>query len=140
MSDFRYDRLIEIKEKLLDQKKRHLEAALIAVQETHVKIEEVEKAIDNTYHEMTSGCYFGKEMSTMIDHISFLDNSKIKLSEEKKEKQEYVEIVRKELWDLEMDLKMLDKLRSKILSATKKAHSKKEQKLMDEIALRLEGH
>jgi flagellar export protein FliJ len=139
MSDFRYDRLMEIKEKLLDQKKRHLESALIAVQETHAKIDEVEKAIDNTYHEMTSGCYFGKEMSTMIDHLNFLDKSKIQLVEEKKERQQYVEIVRKELWDLEMDLKMLDKLKSKILSAVKKARSKKEQKQMDEIALRIEG-
>jgi flagellar export protein FliJ len=140
MSDFRYDRLMEVKEKLLEQKQGNLEAALIAVQETLTKISEVENRISDTYHEMTTRCLYGKEMSTMIDHIAFLDSTKIQLIEEKNEKQGFVELVRKELWELEVDLKMLEKLKSKILNTIKKTRSKKEQKLMDELALRTAEH
>jgi flagellar export protein FliJ len=140
MSDFRYDRLMEVKEKLLEQKQRNLEAALLAVQETITKISDVDKRILNTYHDMTTRCLYGKEMTTMIDHITFLDSTKTQLIEEKKERQTIIEIVRKELWDLEMDLKMLEKLKSKNLAIIKKARNKKEQKLMDELALRIEGH
>jgi flagellar export protein FliJ len=131
---------MEVKERLLEQKQRDLEAALIAVQETLTKINEVDNGISETYHEMTTRCLYGKEMSTMIEHIAFLDNSKIQLIEEKKERQAFVENARKELWELEVDLKMLEKLKSKILNTIKKARSRKDQKLMDELALRVERH
>jgi flagellar export protein FliJ len=138
MSDFRYSRLMEVKEKLLEKKQEELEAALAAVEAVTTEIETTESQIVCTYSEMTTRCLYGKELSTLIDHVAFLDKKKLALVEERKNREAHVEKLRKDLIDLEIDIKMLEKLKSRILTTVRKAKNKKDQKLMDELALRIE--
>jgi flagellar export protein FliJ len=139
MSDFRYERLMEVKDKLLQHKQRELEAASVAVQTIVEEIAKIGQESTNTYSELTGRCLTGKEVSVLIGYITYLDKQKVVLSEEKKRREGYVESLRRELLNLEIELKMLEKLKTKTLQTIKKAANKKEQKLMDELALRTEG-
>jgi flagellar export protein FliJ len=53
--------------------------------------------------------------------------------------QETVDFLREELYEFARELKMLAKLQEKVNKAFKKSENRREQKLLDEMALRLEG-
>jgi flagellar export protein FliJ len=139
MSDYRYGRLMEVKEKLLEQKQTELDVALTALGAVVDQIDAVSRETGRTYDEMTARCLTGKELSVLVDYMAYLDLRKADLHNEKTRIQERLAAIRKELCDLEVELKMLEKLKSKALQIIKKARKKKEQKLMDELALRVEG-
>jgi flagellar export protein FliJ len=138
MSDYRYGRLMEVKEKLLEQKQTELDVAVTALGAVVDQIDAVIHETGRTYDEMTARCLTGKELSVLVDYMAYLDMRKADLHTEKVRIQEHLEAIRKELCDLEVELKMLEKLKSKALQIIKKARKKKEQKLMDELALRVE--
>jgi len=50
-----------------------------------------------------------------------------------------VSTIRQELLALEMELKILEKLKAKALQAARKVRNRKEQRVMDDLALRIEG-
>jgi flagellar export protein FliJ len=138
MSNFRYSRLIEVKEILLDQKQQALEATLSEIGGLTAELREVELQIGATYDQMGARCLYGKELSTMIDHVGFLDRKKALLMSDRAKARSHAETLRKELMDLEIDLKMFEKLETKLIKTANKIQSKKDQKLMDELALRVE--
>jgi flagellar export protein FliJ len=139
MSDFRYNRLIEVKEKLLDHKKEELDGASIALRAVLENITRVEREVVNTYDHLTGRCITGNELSVLTGYLSYLDKEKDDLNSEKIVREKRVTILRQELPNLEVERKMLEKLKFKTLQTIKKARNKKEQKLMDELALRSEG-
>jgi flagellar export protein FliJ len=139
MSEFRYQRLLEIKGKLLEHKQTDLEIAIASVVAVAEQIRDVEKEIVETYYPLTTRCLTGKELTELVDYISYLDLKKAGLREEKRTREEKVALLRTELLALEIELKVLEKLRFKALQAIKKAQNKKDQKLMDELALRRSG-
>jgi flagellar export protein FliJ len=139
MSNFRYSRLMEIKEKFLEQKQRDLEATLTTIEAVTAELSKVEEEVTMTYSEMTARCFYGKELSSMIDHVALLDRRKGLLLQERATEESKADSLRKDLMDIEIDLKMLEKLKTNIVKAESKTQSKKDQKLMDELALRMDG-
>jgi len=139
MSDFRYDRLLEVKEKLLEHKQSELEIAIASVAAIVSDIEKVEKETADTYDQITSRCLTGKELSILTGYLSYLDERKASLYEEKEKRETRVSTIRRELQALEMELKILEKLKAKALQAARKVRNRKEQRVMDDLALRIEG-
>jgi flagellar export protein FliJ len=139
MSEFRYNRLLEVKEKLLEHKQTELEVAVASVAAVVSDIEKVEKETAVTYDQITSRCLTGKELSILTGYLSYLDERKASLHEEKEERETRVSTIRQELQTLEIELKILEKLKAKALQAVRKARNRKEQRVMDDLALRIEG-
>jgi len=136
MSDFRYSRLIEVKEKLLDHKKTELDSACISLKIVVEEITGVDEDAVRTYAYLTEKCITGNELSVLTGYLSYLDKRKNVLNLEKIEREYRITALQQELLDLEIERKMLEKLKFKTLQMIKKASNKKEQKLMDELALR----
>jgi flagellar export protein FliJ len=129
-----------VKQKLLEQKHRELEDASAAVKRIINEIEALRQETSKSYDYMSTGrCFTGKELSALVGYIAFLDTKIADLNIEKQRREDRVSSVRVQLYDLGIELKMLQKLESKTLQIIRKAHNKKEQKLMDELALRVEG-
>ena len=139
MSEFRYNRLLEVKEKLLEHKQTELEIAVASVAAVVSDIEKVEKETAVTYDQITSRCLTGKELSILTGYLSYLDERKAGLRKEKEERETRVSTIRQELQALEIELKILEKLKAKALQAARKAANRKEQRVMDDLALRIEG-
>jgi flagellar export protein FliJ len=81
----------------------------------------------------------GEQFSLLIGHLAYLDGKKAAMREEKEKTDERISAVRRELLGLTMEVKMFEKLKVKALQAAKIAAHRKEQKMMDDLALRVEG-
>ena len=139
MSDFRFQRLMEIKEKLLEHKQRELEIAMAALAALEREALAIQKEIDEGYNDMLARCITGKEFSLLVGYLAYLDDKKATAVDEKQKADERMSVLRAELAALAIELKMLEKLKSKALRAARKAGNRKEQKIMDDMALRIEG-
>lgn len=138
MSEFRYSRLLEVKEKLLEHKQSELEIAIASVAAVVSQIEKVERETADTYDQLTSRRLTGRELSMITGYLSYLDGRKAALFKEKEERENCVSTLRGELRALEIELKILEKLKAKALQAARKARNRKEQRVMDDLALRIE--
>ncbi len=139
MSSFRFGRLIEIKEKLREHKQGELENATAASGALMRGILAVEEEIADRYNGMISRCMTGEEFAFLIGHLAYLDGKKAAMTEEKHTTDKRVNALRRELLGLTMELKMFDKLKLKALQAARTAVHRKEQKMMDDLALRSKG-
>jgi flagellar export protein FliJ len=139
MSEFRYGRLMEVKEKLLEHKERELDVALSALSATIAQIDKVQQETARTYNDMTAKCLTGNELAVLVGCLVRLDVKKGGLNDERSSIESHIKMIRTELYDLNTELKMLEKLKSRTLQTIRKIRNKKEQKLMDEIAQRAEG-
>ena len=139
MSEFRYNRLLEVKEKLLEHKQTELEIAIASVAAVVSEIENVARETADTYDQLTSRPMTGRELSILTGYLSYLDEKKARLYEEKGKREARVSTLRSELQALEIELKILEKLKAKALEVLRKARNRKEQRVMDDLALRIEG-
>jgi len=139
MSEFRYQRLMEVKEKLLEHKQTELEIAIASVAATVSEIDKVKRETAETYDQLTSRSMTGKEMSILTGHLTYLDAKKARLYQEKEKREGRVTTLRKELQALEIELKILEKLKARAQQVLRKARNRKEQRVMDDLALRIEG-
>jgi len=139
MFNFRFNRLMEIKEKLREHKQGELESAIAASEKLMRRIRTMEEEIVNRYNGMVSRCMTGEQFSLLIGHLAYLDGKKAAMREEKEKTDERISAVRRELLGLTMEVKMFEKLKVKALQAAKIAAHRKEQKMMDDLALRVEG-
>ena len=139
MFNFRFSRLMEIKEKLREHKQGELESAIAASETLMHRIRAMEEEIVNRYNGMVSRCMTGEQFSLLIGHLAYLDGKKAAMREEKEKTDERISAVRRELLGLTMEVKMFEKLKVKALQAAKIAAHRKEQKMMDDLALRVEG-
>jgi flagellar export protein FliJ len=136
MSEFRFSRLVEIKEKLLEQKQRDLEMTLASRTAVLREIDRVDGESAGIYDEIAARLLTGKELSMLTGYLSYLDNRKERLNNEKAELDLKAADLRGVLLTLEMELKVLEKLRFRTISAMKTAQNRREQKRMDDLALR----
>ncbi len=138
MFKFRYKRLAEVKEKLLEHKQFELDAAVCALNEIIDAIDKVQQEIETNFNDMISRSMPGEEFSTLTAYLNYLDGKKLTLLEEKERREMRVDILRADLLALSIERKMLEKLEVKDLAAFKKTDNKKQQKAMDDLALRNE--
>ena len=85
MSDFRYDRLMEIKERLLEQKQRELEIAITSLAAVMEDIRKAEEETADTYDQIATRCLTGRELSVLTGYLSYLDMTKERLHNEKRD-------------------------------------------------------
>ncbi len=138
MFRFRYKRLAEVKEKLLEHKQMELDTAVQALNEIIDAIDKVRQEIESNFNDMISRPMTGEEFSTLTAYLNYLDGKKLTFLEEKERREMRVDGLRAELLALSIELKMLEKLEVKDLAVFKKTSNKKQQKAMDDLALRNE--
>jgi len=139
MPKFRFTRIMEVKEKVLEHRQRELETALMTMRTISDHILSLDREIAFHHNDLSVRCLTGNEFSLVISHLEYLDRAKILALAEKKRAEGVVDGLRKELAALAMELKVFEKLKSKSLQAEKKKERKREQKGLDEIALRREA-
>jgi flagellar export protein FliJ len=139
MTKFRLSRIIEVKEKLIEDKERELEGTINALNNIITGIDLVEKDTEKSYNKLTIlPALSGGDFSVIRDYLSYLDNKRLSLLDEKTNAQAKIEQLRADLVELLKELKMLETLESKTFKAMKKSANRKEQKNLDAMALRIE--
>jgi flagellar export protein FliJ len=134
----RIERIIEIKEKLMDEKEREVDEEKRKLDAVDRTIEGVDTDIENNFRRITGTSMQGNDFSVVTDYIEYLESMKCSLAVERESVQEKIVLLREELIDLMKETKMLNTLKEKILATLKKSYNRREQKLLDDIALRIE--
>jgi len=134
----RIDRIIEIKEKVKKDKEREIEEAASRMAAICDEIVVLDRQIEANYGRFCSPLS-GNDFAVIRDYLEYLDVSKTSLICEKASMQETLDILYQEFYEFARELKMLSKLQDKITKAFKKSENRREQKLLDELALRIEG-
>jgi len=138
MTKFRLHRIIEVKEKLIEDKEGELEIALNVLSNLNHDIEAIGKDIDARYQEMITPSLSGGDFSIIRDHLVYLENRRAILIDERENAEERIRLLRAQLVELLKELKMLETLKAKTVKAIKKIEHRKEQKNLDGMALRLD--
>lgn len=139
MTKFRLNRIIEVKEKLIEDKERELEETVRVLNDIVGNIDATEKNIEKNYNKLTISSLSGSDFTILKDYLSFLENRKECLLDEKGNVQSRIHQLRVDIAELMKELKMLETLKSKAYKAMKKTESRKMQKNLDAMALRIEA-
>jgi flagellar export protein FliJ len=134
----RLERIIEIKEKLMDDKEREIDEEKGKLDSVNRSIETVDTDIEENYKRITGTSMKGNDFSVITDYLEYLEGVKCSLTVERESVQEKIALLKEELIDLMKEIKMLNTLKEKILATLKKSYNRHEQKLLDDIALRIE--
>jgi flagellar export protein FliJ len=134
----RLDRIIEIKEKIMDDKEREIEEEKSKLDSVNRAIEAVDIDIEKNYERITGKSIQGNDFSVITDYLEYLENMKCSLIGERETVDEKIGMLKDELIELMKEMKMLGTLRDKIIATLKKTFNRREQKLLDDIALRIE--
>ena len=102
------------------------------------EIEAVEGAISQNHTRLYSTALSGNDFAVLTDYLDYLDTSRSALVCEKGALQENIDALYQELYEYARELKMLFKLRDKVMAEIKKGETRREQKMLDEMALRLD--
>ncbi len=138
MDKKRIDRIIEIKEKIKQDKEREIEEAVSKMSSICDEIRSVEGDIEKNYAKISANPLSGNDFAVIKDYLEYLDISRISLICEKESAQEQIDFLKEEFYELAREMKMLCTLKQKILKVIKKTQNRREQKMLDELALRLE--
>ena len=138
MSSFRFGRILEVKEKLMERKQGQLKEALLIITVISNDINTIESSIYNKYSLLTLTPMNGNDFSVLTDYIEYLDSRKNELLLQREKAAKAVDAIRAELYDLARDVRMLENLKEKAARIVKRAENRKEQKSLDQIALRIE--
>lgn len=135
MAKFRLERVIEVKNKLMDDKKNELEITNAALYRVTEAISDLEGEIRRNYEAMAAPMA-GSDFSVLKDFLYSLDIRKEDFLKQKEEINVKIRLIKEELIVLAKEIKMLDTLKAKALQREKKLLNKKEQKALDDMALR----
>lgn len=133
----RFDKLIEVKENILTEKKKELQKTLNSIEMINGEIISIEDNIRQNYVKLSLITTDSNEVYVLREHVLWLEKKKSELIKEKRRLDDKIDIIRKELTEILKEIKILEALKSKTIYNIKKAISKKEQKKLDELALRL---
>jgi flagellar export protein FliJ len=134
----RLNRIIEIKEKMMEDKEREIEEAKASLEALFNEIRAVDTSIEENYEKISIKTIQGNDFSVVRDYIEYLENTKYALMREAVSLDEKVFILKQELVELLQEKKMLDKLHIKEMASLKKSFNRREQKLLDDMALRID--
>jgi flagellar export protein FliJ len=139
MHSDRLQRIIELKERLMEEKELVLDQHNTKRDIILSNIELLDTEIDVNYSEICTRCLDGNEFSLLKDYLEHLGRLKTEALTQKDLIQKKIVEIRAELVEMLRKIKVLDTLKERTLSMAKRAQNKKHQKLLDEIALRLES-
>ena len=137
MDKKRIDKIIDIKENIKKSKEREIEEANVRMAAICSEIAALEESISQNYDKLSAPLP-GNDFAVLTDYIDYLDISRSTLICEKGSLQENIDVLHQELHEYARELKMLSKLQDKIMTEFKKSENRREQKLLDEMALRME--
>jgi flagellar export protein FliJ len=139
MHSDRLQRIIELRERLMEEKELALDQHNRQEAIINSNIEALNNEIDANYYELCTRCLDGNEFSSLRDYLEHLGRMKTEARIQKELVEKKIAETRAELVEMLKEIKMLDTLKERTLSAARLTQNKKHQKLLDEIALRLEG-
>jgi flagellar export protein FliJ len=139
MRSDRLQRIIELKARLMEEKERVLDRYTKERDIICSNIELLNAEIDSNYYELSTKCLNGNEFLVLRDYLEHLSRMRKDAFTQKELAESKIAAVRKELHEMLKEIKMLDGLKERTLSAARKAENRRHQKLLDEIGLRLEG-
>ena len=137
MPKFRLDRVKEVKEKLLDDKRAEMENCLTEIDKITTDISMMDYNINVNYESITVTTLNGNDYYVLKEHIIHLEGKKCELIGQRQNLRSAADSLRSQLVELLKEIKMLEILKSKALRTIKKSENKREQKILDELALRL---
>lgn len=122
----------------MERKQGQLKEALLIITVISNDINTIESSIYNKYSLLTLSHMNGNDFSVLTDYIEYLDSRKNELLLQREKAAKAVDAIRAELYDLARDVRMLENLKEKAARIVKRAENRKEQKSLDQIALRIE--
>jgi flagellar export protein FliJ len=134
----RLERIIGIKKRLMDDKEREIDEEKGKLDSVNRAIEAVDADVEKNFERMTGTSMKGNDFCVIMDYLEYLENMKCSLIVEKESVQEKIGVLKEELIDFMKEIKMLNTLRERIIATLKKSFNRREQKLLDDIALRIE--
>lgn len=138
MAKFRFDRIMEVKGRLLEKKEKELKDSLLELDIINNNINVIESEISTQYDILTSSTLNSNDFNVITDYLDYLDRKKQGLFSDRERVASEVAGLRAELVEVARELKILENLKSKTERAIHKAENRKEQKNLDDIALRIE--
>ena len=138
MDKKRIDRIIEIKEKLRQDKEREIEETVSKMSCICDEIRSVDNDIEKNYEKISETPLTGNDFAVIKDYLEYLDITKTSLICEKESAQEQIDVLKAEFFEIARELKMLCTLKEKVARVIKKSQNRREQKMLDDMALRIE--
>jgi flagellar export protein FliJ len=136
MSTQRIERIIDLKEKLMEDKQREIENTLGLMNKITNGIISIANDISSNYECMTATTISGNDFCVIKDNLICLEKRKSELMEQKEAYSKKVSMLKMELIEQAREVKKLETLKSKTLQVIKKTQNRKEQKSFDGIALK----
>ena len=136
MSKFRLDNVIEVKEKLLDDKRVEMENCLAEINNISNDINEISDTINVNYNKISVTTLSGSDFYVIKEYIIYLEDKNHKLIGQREDLKVIADSLTSELFELLKEIKMLEILKSKALRTIKKSENRREQKILDDLALR----
>lgn len=140
MRSDRLQRIIELKERLMEEKERLLDQHTKELALIKSNIANLDYSINSNYNELCTRPLNGNEFSVIKNYLEYLSQARNHALTQLGRMEAKIAAVRQELYDLLKEMKMLDALKQRALSAARKLDNRKQQKRLDEIALRLDSH
>ena len=140
MRSERLQRIIELKERLMEEKERLLDQHNRELALIKSNIDNLDCSINSNYNELCTRPLNGNEFSVIKNYLEYLNQARSNALTQLGRMEAKIAAVRQELYDLLKEMKMLDALKQRTLSAARKVDNRKQQKHLDEIALRLSSH
>lgn len=138
MSKLRIERIIEIKENIMDDKRNEMKVAAAEIERITNDINDIYGNIDINYNKLTVNSSNSNDIYVLKEYIIFLENKKLEMIGQREKLRAKMDIMKAELFELIKEIKMLEILKSKELKIIKKSQNRKEQKMLDELASRID--
>jgi flagellar export protein FliJ len=132
------DKIIELKETMIRGKEREIEDAALEVKGIVLNIRMTEETIHKSHNGLGAAPMKGSDFSVLKDYLSYLEKRKDTLIEEKEDREKKISSLRSQLFELAKEKKMFEKLKSRITASLRKSFNRRQQKLLDDIALRID--
>ena len=139
MHSDRLQRIIELKERLMEEKERALDQHIKERDIILSNIDNLNNEIDVNYSDLCTRCLDGNEFALLKDYLEHLGRLKTEALTRKELIEKKIAEIRAELVEMLREIKVLDTLKERTLSTARRVQNKKHQKLLDEIALRLDS-
>lgn len=132
------DKIIGLKETMIRGKEREIEDATLEVKRIVLNIHMTEETIHKSHNSLGAAPMTGSDFSVLKNYLDYLEKRKDALIGERKDKERKIESLRSQLFELAKEKKMFEKLKSRMAAGIKKSFNRRQQKLLDDIALRID--
>lgn len=138
MKGFRFEKIKEVKERLLEEKERQIKDLLTNIEEIKSVVTITERMIHGNYNRLSEKVIEGSDFNTIKEYIRVLEERRDSLLKDLSSLVKRADILRNELVEMLKGIKMLETMKERELKAFQRIKDKRLQKAIDEIALRMD--